>query len=55
LKECLPLWGGRPRPRRTPWSGSERTEWGRRGRRPADQGVRPTVRVLPRTEILEAL
>src|ERR1035441_8903128 len=37
------LWGGRPRPRRTPWSGSanprKRPTWASA----ADQGVRPTL------------
>jgi len=40
------LWGGRPRPRRTPWSGSAEStqKAGRRGRRPRSRGDRPTSR-----------
>ena len=36
----LNQWGGRPRPRRTPWSGHHTRNRGRCGRRPRT-GVRP--------------
>ncbi len=39
------MWGGRPRPRRTPWSGSSMTfeKGGRRGRRPRTRGSETTM------------
>src|SRR5260221_533521 len=35
------MWGGRPRPRWTPWSSRSSTNTGRRGRRPRTWGSAP--------------